>query len=91
MKTPAVSSSMPDFDNELMKEMTREKEKLNRFLDTKEANMQRMAEYSEKMRRQLQDKEKKQKKVIDLMKKEQIKKLKVLKEANEVRANKLFM
>jgi hypothetical protein len=73
-----------------MKEMTREKEKLNRFLVTKEASMQKNQDYSDKMRKQLQEKEKKQQKVLDVMKKEQKNKNKRFQEANEVRRLKLF-
>jgi hypothetical protein len=51
MKTNGFSASLTDFNSELMKEMTREKEKLNRFFDTKEANKQRIQDYSDKMRK----------------------------------------
>ena len=71
--------------------MTREKQKLNRFLDTKENNIIRHQEYEDKMRKNLQEKEKKQKKVIDFMKKEQKEKLKKMREADEVKKNKLRM
>ena len=43
------------------------------------------------MRKNLQEKEKKQKKVIDFMKKEQKEKLKKMREADEVKKNKLRM
>jgi hypothetical protein len=46
-----LAASLPDFNSELMKEMTREKDKLNRFLDTKDASVVRHNEYSEKMRK----------------------------------------
>lgn len=51
MKNPALAASLPDFNSELLKEMNREKEKLNRFIDTKDANVQRMQEYTDKMRK----------------------------------------
>ena len=84
-------ASLPDFNSELVKEMAREKEKLNRFLDTKENNVIRHQEYEEKMRKNLMEKEKKQKKVIDFIKKEQKEKLKKMREADEVKKNKLRM
>lgn len=73
----------------MLKEINKEKEKLNRFLDTKEASIMRHQEYEEKMRKQLLEKEKKAKKVFDLMKKEQKEKLKKMRETDEARKNKL--
>jgi hypothetical protein len=88
-KNSAMASSLPDFGNELMKEITREKEKLSRFIDTQQASIAMQREYSEKMKKNLQDKEKKAKKRADVIKKEQIEKMKKLKEADEIRKNKL--
>lgn len=80
---------MPEFNQDLLKEMNREKEKLNRFLDTKEASIMRHQQYEEKMRKQLFEKEKKAKKVFDLMKKEQKEKLKKMRETDEAKRGKL--
>jgi hypothetical protein len=39
----SLSSSIPDFNHDVLREMNREKEKLNRFLEIKESSVNRAA------------------------------------------------
>lgn len=60
-----MSNSIPDFNHDILREMNREKEKLNRFLEIKESSMNRAAADLAHKRKQQDEKEKKIKKKQD--------------------------
>lgn len=61
---------MPDFNQDIMREMNKEKDKLNRFLDIKEASIMRANADIESKKKIQAEKEKKMKKKQDQDKKE---------------------
>jgi hypothetical protein len=85
----SLSASLPDFNQDIMKEMTKEKDKLNRFLEIKEGSIARANADLEHKRKMQLEKEKKIKKKQDVDKKEYKNRMKKYQELNDARNNKL--